>query len=111
GATEIWGVEPETGDDGARSLAAGAVVVLDRAPDTIADGLRTRFVGQRNFPILKEHVTGVATVTDEEIVRALAWLWIRLKLFVEPSAAVGLAALIAGKVDARGKRTGIILSG
>jgi threonine dehydratase len=110
-ATEIWGVEPEAGNDGARSLASGKIVVLAHAPDTIADGLRTRFLGERNFPILKEHVAGVATVSDEEIVRALAWLWMRLKLFVEPSAAVGLAALLAGKIGAGGKRTGIILSG
>lgn len=110
-SVEIWGVEPEAGDDGARSLSGGKVVVLDHAPDTIADGLRTRFVGERNFPILQKYVTGVATVSDDEIVRALAWLWIRLKLFVEPSAAVGLAALLSGKIPARGKRVGVVLSG
>ena len=110
-SAQVWGVEPAAGDDGARSLARGSVVVLDRPPDTIADGLRTRFVGERNFRVLQSHLAGVATVSDDEIVQALKWLWIRLKLFVEPSAAVGLAALLTAKIAGRGKRIGVVLSG
>ncbi|MCA9728125.1 MAG: pyridoxal-phosphate dependent enzyme, partial [Candidatus Eisenbacteria bacterium] len=108
---EVWGVEPRAGDDGARSLQQGSVVVLDHPPDTIADGLRTRFLGERNFRVLREHVAGVATVDDADILQAVRWLWIRLKLFIEPSAAVGLAALLQGAIPVAGRRVGVILSG
>ncbi len=107
----VIGVEPALADDAARSLRDGAIVRLDRVPDTIADGLRTRFLGERNFAVIGERVESIVTVTEEEIVEALRWLWLRMKLVVEPSGAVPVAALLAGKLELRGRSAGVILSG
>ncbi len=108
---EVVGVEPANADDAARSMADGHIVTLDRTPDTIADGLRTRFVGERNFEILKRRVSSIVTVEEAAIVEALQFLWLRMKQMVEPSAAVPLAALLSGRLEVRGRRVGIILSG
>jgi threonine dehydratase len=78
--------------------------------DTIADGLRTT-VGEQNFAIIRQHVDDIVTVTEAEIVTAMRTLWEALKIVVEPSGAVPFAAIQAGKIDVRGKRVGIILSG
>ncbi len=110
-SVEVVGVEPAVADDAARSLQQGRIVVLDRVPDTIADGLRTRFLGQRNFAILRRLGVRVVTVREEDILRALRWLWWRMKLVVEPSAAVPLAALLSGALAVEGRRVGVILSG
>jgi threonine dehydratase len=79
-------------------------------PDTIADGLRTT-VGQLTFPIISRHVADIVTVSEETIVEAMRIIWQRSKLIIEASAAVPLAALLEGGVDARDARIGIILSG
>jgi threonine dehydratase len=107
----VIGVEPAIADDAARSLRDGRIVTLDHVPDTIADGLRTRFVGERNFAVMRERVHDIVTVSEEEIVLALRWLWVRMKQVVEPSGAVALAGVMAGKVDVAGKRVGVVLSG
>jgi threonine dehydratase len=108
---EVIGVEPALGDDAARSLREGRIVVLAEVPRTIADGLRTRFIGEHNFAVIGRRVTDIVTVTEEEIVEALRWLWLRMKLLVEPSGAVPLAALLAGRIPVEGRRVGILLSG
>jgi threonine dehydratase len=108
---EVVGVEPAQADDVARSMAEGHIVVLENTPRTLADGLRTRFVGERNFEILQQHGVRIVTVEEEAIVEALRYLWIRMKQLVEPSAAVPLAALLSGRLDVEGRRVGIILSG
>jgi len=105
----VVGVEPAGADDALRSMAAGHIIPSVE-PDTIADGLLTS-LGERNFPILQRHVERIVTVDEASIVAAMRMLWQRAKLLVEPSAAVPLAALISGAVDARGARVGIILSG
>lgn len=108
---EVVGVEPAIADDAARSLRSGSIVVLEDSPPTIADGLRTRFVGERNFEILRRCVRQIVTVEEDAIVEATRYLWTRLKQVVEPSAAVPLAALLSGALEVRGRRVGIILSG
>jgi threo-3-hydroxy-L-aspartate ammonia-lyase len=106
----VIGVEPEAGDDTARSLAAGERVAVP-IPRTIADGQQIDTPGARTFPVIRERVAAVVTVADAEIVAAMRFAFERLKLVLEPSGASALAALLAGKVDASGLRTGVILSG
>jgi threo-3-hydroxy-L-aspartate ammonia-lyase len=107
---EVVGVEPEVGDDVKRSLAAGERV---RVPvqRTIADGQQLETPGERTFPVIRERVAAIVTVSDAEIVDAMRFAFERLKLVLEPSGASALAALLAGKLDAAGRRTGVILSG
>ena len=108
----VVGVEPEGADDARRSLAAGRVVTLDGVPTTIADGLRTRMIGERNLAILQRHLAEVLVVTDAEIVAALRLLWERAKLVVEPSGAAALAGLLSGRFAlSHGARVGVIISG
>jgi threo-3-hydroxy-L-aspartate ammonia-lyase len=104
----VVGVEPEAGDDTARSLAAGERVQID-LPRTIADGLQSSSPGELTFEVNRRLVDEVVTVSDAEIVDAMVFLFDRLKLVTEPSGAVGIAALLAGR--ARGKRTGVVISG
>lgn len=106
----VIGVEPEAGDDGARSFRAGTIQTVSN-PDTIADGARTPSLGARNFAIIKRDVSDMVTVTDDSIVRAMLVLWERLKLVVEPTGAMGLAALLDKTVVAKDTRVGVILSG
>jgi threonine dehydratase len=106
----VIGVEPEAGDDTARSLAAGERV---RVPvgRTIADGQQVDIPGERTFPVIRERVHAVVTVPDAELVAAMRFAFERLKLVLEPSGAAALAALLHGHVEAAGARTGVILSG
>ncbi len=106
----VVGVEPEAGDDTRRSLAAGERVRID-VPPTIADGLQATEPGELTFEVNRRLVDEIVTVTDEEIVEAMAFLFDRLKLVAEPSGAVGVAALLSGKVEARDRRVGVVLSG
>jgi threonine dehydratase len=105
----VVGAEPTGADDAFRSLAAGHIIPsVD--PRTVADGLLTS-LGQRNFPILQRHVEAIVTVDEDDIVAAMRLLWQRAKLLVEPSAAVPLAALLAGRLQVQGLRVGVVLSG
>jgi threo-3-hydroxy-L-aspartate ammonia-lyase len=106
----VVGIEPEAGDDTRRSLAAGERVRID-VPSTIADGLQATEPGELTFEINKRLADEVVTVTDDEIVEAMAFLFDRLKLVAEPSGAVGVAALLSRKVEARGGSLGVVLSG
>ena len=105
---KVWGVEPEAGDDVRRSLEEGHRVTID-VPRTVADGLQTPSVGEAPFTVIRERVAGIVTVSDDELVEAMRFLFERLKLVVEPSGAAGVAALMAGKIG--GERIGVILSG
>lgn len=105
----VVGCEPEGADDGARSLRTG-VLVTDFVPCTMADGLRTP-LGENTFSILRRDLDEVVLVSEEEIVDAMRFVWERTKLVIEPSAAVAVAPLLFRKLDARGKRVGVILSG
>jgi threo-3-hydroxy-L-aspartate ammonia-lyase len=104
----VVGVEPEAGDDTAQSLAAGDRV-NNGVPRTIADGLQAAEPGELTFQVNRELVDEVVTVSDAEIVDAMTFLFDRMKLVVEPSGAVGIAALLNGRV--RGHRIGVVISG
>lgn len=104
----VVGVEPEAGDDTRRSLEAGRRVRVE-IPKTIADGLQTTEPGELTFEVNRRLVDEVITVGDDEILDAMAFLFDRLKLVTEPSGAVGIAALLAGRV--RGVRIGVVISG
>jgi threonine dehydratase len=104
------GVEPAGADDTSRSLRAGHRVSLD-AVDTIADGLRAPAPGELTFPINQRQLDDVVTVPDAAIVEAMLFCFARLKVVVEPSGAVPLAALLCGAVQASGRRVGVVLSG
>ena len=107
----VLGVEPEAGNDVARSLREGRRVRID-VPDTIADSLQTTCVGERNFAILSALVAEVLVVGDVELIRAMAFLFSRMKLVVEPGGAAAAAAMLARQVPGvAGKRVGVILSG
>ncbi|HTU82130.1 MAG TPA: pyridoxal-phosphate dependent enzyme [Candidatus Acidoferrales bacterium] len=108
---EIYGVEPEAGDDFAQSLARGERVTIG-VPKTIADGLQTTSPGEVTFPIARRHVGGVVTVTDDELREAVRFAFERLKLVIEPSGAAAIAALLRHRIPALiGKRVGAIVSG
>jgi threonine dehydratase len=106
----VVGVEPEAGDDATRSFKSGVLQTVDN-PRTIADGARTPSLGKLTFPLVRAHVDDMVTVSDAEIVAAMRLLWERLKLVVEPTGALGLAAALAGRVETAGLRVGAILSG
>ncbi len=105
----VVGCEPKNADDAYRSLAAGRIEPMEN-PNTIADGLRAS-LAERTFAILRQHVEEIALVTEEEIVAAMRQVWERMKLVIEPSAAVAVAPLLERKLSAEGKNVGVILSG
>jgi threonine dehydratase len=106
----LYGVEPETGDDFAQSFARGERVEI-AVPDTIADGQQTTMPGAITFPIVRRLCAGILTVSDDEIRATMRFVFERLKLVLEPSGACALAALLFAKIDLRGKRVGVVLSG
>jgi threonine dehydratase len=105
----VIAAEPAGADDAARSFAAGRIIPLEKA-STVADGLRTS-LGERNFPLIQQHVDGIVTVSEESIVAAMRRIWDVLKIIIEPSCAVPYAAIMEQKIDVSGKRVGIILTG
>jgi threonine dehydratase len=105
----IVGVEPAAGDDVTQSFRAGKIVTIP-VPDTIADGARTTAPGNITFPLVQRYVNEMATVTDDELLPAMFWLWERMKIVVEPTGALAFAALFHRKLEARGK-VGVVLSG
>jgi len=107
---EVYGVEPEAGDDFAQSLARGERVEIP-VPQTIADGQQTTSPGELTFPIVQRLCAGILTVSDDELRATMRFAFERLKLVLEPSGASALAALLHGRIDASGKRVGVVLSG
>ena len=103
------GVEPAAGDDVTQSFRAGRIVTI-AVPDTIADGARTTAPGSVTFPLVQRYVHEMVTVTDSELLSAMFWLWERMKLVVEPTGALGYAALMSKKLAPRA-RVGVVLSG
>ncbi|MDQ2663666.1 MAG: threo-3-hydroxy-L-aspartate ammonia-lyase [Candidatus Eremiobacteraeota bacterium] len=106
----IYGVEPEAGNDFQQSLEAGRRITID-VPDTIADGMQTLSPGELTFPIVRQYARAIVTVSDAEIRSAMRLAFERLKLVMEPSGAAALAAVLFGKIDVRGKRVGVTISG
>jgi threo-3-hydroxy-L-aspartate ammonia-lyase len=103
------GIEPELADDATRSFRTGTLQSVHH-PQTIADGTRTPSLGKITLPLVLAHVSDMRTVSEDAIIEAVRFLFFRMKLVIEPSGALGVAALLSGAVQARG-RVGIILSG
>ncbi|NKQ37349.1 MAG: pyridoxal-phosphate dependent enzyme, partial [Chloroflexi bacterium] len=107
----VIGVEPALADGAGRSWRDNQIHTLHIVPHTIADGLRTRYIGQRNLAVMRQYVHDMLTADEDAIIAALKFLWQRMKLVVEPSAAVPLAPFLSGQYTGPGRRVGIILSG
>jgi threonine dehydratase len=106
----VIGVEPERADDATRSFHSGTLCAV-RNPDTVADGARTPSLGRLTFPLVLKYVDDMVAVSEEAILEAMFFLWERMKLVVEPTGALAVAALLSGAVQAPKKRVGVILSG
>ena len=105
----VVGVEPAAAADAQASLRAGRRIPLPAAPATVADGVRALCVGERPFAVIRRLVDDIVTVTDAELLDTLALVWSRTKQLIEPTAALGVAALRTGA--ARGARVGVVLTG
>jgi len=106
----LIGVEPEAGNDGQQSFNSGEIVHID-TPDTIADGAQTQHLGNYTFPIILNGVNRIVTVTDEELISAMKFFVQRMKIVVEPTGCLGLAAVRKFKDELQGKRVGVIITG
>ena len=109
-ACRVVGVEPAAGDDATRSFRTRQRQTV-HDPQTVADGARTPSLGTLTFPLVLQYVSDMATVDDDLLLRAMFFLWERLKLVVEPTGALAAAAVLKGAVPVAGKRVGVILSG
>ncbi len=107
---EIFGVEPEAGNDGQQSFKSRQLVSIP-TPKTIADGAQTNSLGHLTLAVMLKHVKQMLTATDDELIRTMFFLYERMKLVVEPTATLGLAPVFNKNLDLSGKRVGIILSG
>ena len=106
----VIGVEPAAGDDATRSFRTKTLQTV-KDPQTIADGARTPSLGKFTFPLVMRHVDDMLTVDDGELLRSMIYIWERMKIVVEPTGALGACALLEKKLDAKGLRVGVILSG
>ncbi|WP_404399673.1 threo-3-hydroxy-L-aspartate ammonia-lyase [Idiomarina seosinensis] len=107
---KIYGVEPEAGNDGQQSFQQGKIVRIE-TPETIADGAQTQYLGDYTFPIIRDTVDDILTVTDNQLIEAMAFFAERMKMVVEPTGCLGFAAAHQLKPELYGKRVGIIISG
>ena len=107
---KVIGVEPAAGDDGLRAFRSGKLETIS-FPNTIADGARTMCLGKLTFSIIQRNVHDFLTVTDEELLKWMFFLWERMKMVVEPTGALAAAALLQGKIDAKGQKVGVVISG
>ena len=107
--TKVIGAEPEGADDAYRSFYQGKLIPSTN-PKTIADGLLTS-LGDKTFPIIRKYVHEIVTVSEEAIISSMRLIWERMKIVIEPSAAVPFGVLLESKIDLKGKRIGIIISG
>jgi threonine dehydratase len=109
-ACKVYGVEPEAGNDGQRSLRQGSIVSID-VPKTIADGAQTQSLGKITFEIIRRHAAGILTATDAELVDCMRVFANRLKIVVEPTGCLGFAAARSQGAHLAGQRVGVIVSG
>jgi threo-3-hydroxy-L-aspartate ammonia-lyase len=107
---KVFGVEPAAGDDATQSFVKKRLVTI-AVPDTIADGARTPSLGKLTFPIVLRYVDDMITVTDDELAQAMFFLWERMKIVVEPTGTLAACAVLEKKIDLKGKRVGVVLSG
>ena len=106
--SKLYGVEPEAGNDGQRSLRSGAIVHVD-TPQTIADGAQTQHLGKITFEIIRREVDDIVTASDAELIDAMRFFAERMKMVVEPTGCLGFAA--ARRQALKGQRVGVIVSG
>jgi threonine dehydratase len=106
----VIGVEPAAGDDATQSFKTKTLKVIP-VPDTIADGARTTSLGKLTFPLVLRYVDDMLTVDDDGLLRAMFFLWERMKIVVEPTGALAFSALYNGRLNVKGLRVGVILSG
>lgn len=106
----LYGVEPQAGNDGQQSFRSGKIVHID-TPDTLADGAQTQHLGHYTFPIIQRDVDDILTVSDEQLVAGLRFFAERMKMVVEPTGCLGLAAVREMGAALEGKRVGVIVSG
>lgn len=109
-ACTVIGVEPEAGNDGQRSFQSGQIVHID-TPKTLADGAQTQHLGNLTFAVIRERVSEIVTVSDAELVDTMKFFASRMKIVIEPTGCLAAAAVLHGKVDVRGKRVGVLISG
>ena len=107
----VIGVEPAAGDDGAQSFRSRTLVTIP-TPVTVADGARTGSLGPNvTFPTILENVDDIVTVDDDVLLKTMFYLWERMKIVVEPTGALAACALLEGKVEAKGRTVGVVISG
>lgn len=106
---KVIGAEPELADDAYRSFRSGKLIPLD-GTDTVADGLRTS-LSERTFSIIRKNVDDIITVPETSIIRDMRWIWERMNMIIEASCAVPVSAVFDGKLDVKGKKIGIIITG
>jgi threonine dehydratase len=106
----VIGVEPAAGDDVTQSYKAKKLVKIP-VPDTVADGARTQCAGAVTFPLILQNVDEMLTVTDDELLSAMFFLWERMKIVVEPTGALAACALLQKKISSHGLRVGVVISG
>jgi len=109
-ACRVIGVEPEAGNDGQRSLSSGRIISID-TPQTIADGAQTQSLGRLTFAVIRELVSDIQVVGDRELVESMKFFAGRMKIVVEPTGCLGAALAFSRRLDLRGRRAGVILSG
>lgn len=107
--TDVFGAEPEGADDAFQSFKAGEIIP-NKTVETIADGLRAE-IGTITFPIIQKNVTNIITLSETEIINAMRLIWERMKILVEPSSSIALAAVLKENQLFQGKKVGIMLSG
>ena len=106
----IIGVEPEAANDAQQSFRRGEIVEID-VPETIADGAKSRRVGEKNFPVLHGLLDDIITVSDAALIEAMRFFAGEMKMVVEPTGCLAAAAALSGGLDVRGKRVGVVVSG
>jgi threo-3-hydroxy-L-aspartate ammonia-lyase len=107
---KLYGVEPEAGNDGQQSFRSGEIVHID-TPKTIADGAQTQHLGNYTFGIIRRDVNDILTASDAQLVDAMKFFASRMKMIVEPTGCLGLAAALSQKDALKGKRVGVLISG
>lgn len=106
---QVIGAEPANADDAYRSFQKGELIPV-KNPDTIADGLRTS-LGELPFSLIRQYVDDIVTVPEESIIEAMRYVWERMNMIIEASCAVAVAVVFDGKVDVKGKKVAIIITG
>jgi threo-3-hydroxy-L-aspartate ammonia-lyase len=107
---KVVGVEPEAGNDALQSLRSGQIVKID-TPKTIADGAQTQAVGDLTFAVIQQKVDDIVTVSDSQLIDAMRFAASRMKMVIEPTGGLAIAAAMHGVMDVKDKRVGVIVSG